>query len=153
MSRLANEAMGKMARKSEGRQNGFVFEEECPCRQHNCLTAAISLRYLCQFDASKVFLKRPDPIHIGIAIFTLWTATSAQATFPRGNRQMVDNFSLLLSHVLIVLTFWLLTRRDDLDNEPPPPTRVTSFWRAFDESFYHQKWFVNIFHRTGILAY
>ncbi len=34
---------------------------------------------------------------------------------------MVDNFSLLLSHVLIVLTFWLLTRRDDLDNEPPPP--------------------------------
>jgi hypothetical protein len=34
---------------------------------------------------------------------------------------MVDNFSILLSHGLIALTFWLLTMRDDLDHEPPPP--------------------------------
>lgn len=33
---------------------------------------------------------------------------------------MVDNFSLLLSHALILLAFWLLTFRDDLDSEAPP---------------------------------
>jgi hypothetical protein len=33
---------------------------------------------------------------------------------------MVDNFSILLSHVLIALAFWLLSQRDDLDNEAPP---------------------------------
>jgi hypothetical protein len=33
---------------------------------------------------------------------------------------MVDNFSILLSHVLVALTFWLLTQRDDLDQEEPP---------------------------------
>jgi hypothetical protein len=33
---------------------------------------------------------------------------------------MVDNFSILLSHVLLALAFWLLSMRDDLDREPPP---------------------------------
>jgi hypothetical protein len=33
---------------------------------------------------------------------------------------MIDNFSILLSHGLLLLAFWLLTRRDDLDHEPPP---------------------------------
>lgn len=33
---------------------------------------------------------------------------------------MIDNFSILLSHVLIALAFWYLTQRDDLDNEAPP---------------------------------
>jgi hypothetical protein len=33
---------------------------------------------------------------------------------------MIDNLSILLSHVLIALAFWLLTMRDDLDNETPP---------------------------------
>jgi len=47
--------------KSFGRQNGFDLKEKCPCRQNNCLTAAISLRYLCHFDAAKVDLSGPDP--------------------------------------------------------------------------------------------
>jgi hypothetical protein len=33
---------------------------------------------------------------------------------------MIDNFSILLSHVLIMLAFWFLTQRDDLDHEDPP---------------------------------
>lgn len=33
---------------------------------------------------------------------------------------MIDNFSILLSHVLIMLTFWYLLERDDLDQEEPP---------------------------------
>lgn len=33
---------------------------------------------------------------------------------------MIDNLSILLSHGLLLLAFWLLTRRDDLDSEPPP---------------------------------
>ena len=33
---------------------------------------------------------------------------------------MIDNFSIALSHGLLLLAFWLLTRRDDLDREPPP---------------------------------
>lgn len=33
---------------------------------------------------------------------------------------MIDNFSIVLSHGLLLLAFWLLTRRDDLDREPPP---------------------------------
>ena len=33
---------------------------------------------------------------------------------------MVDNLSILLSHVLIALAFWYLSARDDLDTEPPP---------------------------------
>jgi hypothetical protein len=34
---------------------------------------------------------------------------------------MIDNLSILLSHGLLLLAFWLLTRRDDLDTEAPPP--------------------------------
>jgi hypothetical protein len=33
---------------------------------------------------------------------------------------MIDNLSILLSHSLLLLAFWLLTKRDDLDSEPPP---------------------------------
>lgn len=33
---------------------------------------------------------------------------------------MIDNFSIMLSHGLLLLAFWLLTRRGDLDHEPPP---------------------------------
>jgi hypothetical protein len=33
---------------------------------------------------------------------------------------MIDNFSILLSHGLILLAFWLLSQREDLDKEPPP---------------------------------
>ncbi len=33
---------------------------------------------------------------------------------------MIDNFSILLSHALIVLMFYLLLNRDDLDVEEPP---------------------------------
>ena len=33
---------------------------------------------------------------------------------------MIDNFSIVLSHGLLLLAFWLLSRRDDLDREPPP---------------------------------
>lgn len=33
---------------------------------------------------------------------------------------MIDNLSILLSHCLILLAFWLLSRRDDLDTEAPP---------------------------------
>ncbi len=33
---------------------------------------------------------------------------------------MVDNFSILLSHILIALAFWYLSQREDLDHEPPP---------------------------------
>lgn len=38
---------------------------------------------------------------------------------------MIDNFSIMLSHGLLLLAFWLLTRRDDLDREPPPETDAT----------------------------
>jgi hypothetical protein len=33
---------------------------------------------------------------------------------------MIDNLSILLSHVLIALSFWILFKRDDLDQEAPP---------------------------------
>jgi hypothetical protein len=33
---------------------------------------------------------------------------------------MVDNFSILLSHILIALAFWRLSSREDLDHELPP---------------------------------
>jgi hypothetical protein len=36
-------------------------------------------------------------------------------------RRMIDNFSILLSHGFLMLAFWLLTRSDVLDREPPPP--------------------------------
>lgn len=37
---------------------------------------------------------------------------------------MIDNFSILLSHVLIALAFWFLSQRDDLDQEDPPAPDV-----------------------------
>lgn len=33
---------------------------------------------------------------------------------------MIDNFSLLVSHGLILLAAWRLIFRPDLDREPPP---------------------------------
>jgi hypothetical protein len=33
---------------------------------------------------------------------------------------MIDNFSILLSHALLLIAFWYLTLRDDLDVEAPP---------------------------------
>jgi hypothetical protein len=33
---------------------------------------------------------------------------------------MIDNLSIVLSHSLILLAFWLLSRREDLNVEPPP---------------------------------
>lgn len=33
---------------------------------------------------------------------------------------MIDNFSILLSHILIAIMFYLLLSRDDLDVEDPP---------------------------------
>jgi hypothetical protein len=33
---------------------------------------------------------------------------------------MIDNLSILLSHILIGLTFWFLAYRDDVDKEDPP---------------------------------
>lgn len=38
----------------------------------------------------------------------------------RGRVRMIDNLSILLSHSLILLAFWLLSRREDLNVEPPP---------------------------------
>lgn len=33
---------------------------------------------------------------------------------------MIDNFALLVSHGLLLLVFWRLLGRNDLDNEGPP---------------------------------
>ena len=33
---------------------------------------------------------------------------------------MIDNFSILLSHVLLALAFWILAGRPELDSEEPP---------------------------------
>jgi hypothetical protein len=33
---------------------------------------------------------------------------------------MIDNFSILLSHGWLMLAFWILINRDDLNNEAPP---------------------------------
>lgn len=33
---------------------------------------------------------------------------------------MIDNFSILLSHALLALAFWLLLNRPELDTEEPP---------------------------------
>jgi hypothetical protein len=38
----------------------------------------------------------------------------------RNDQQMIDNFSILLSHGLLMFVFWLLTRSKDLDQESPP---------------------------------
>ena len=44
---------------------------------------------------------------------------------------MVDNLSILLSHVLIALAFWYLSQRDDLDHEdlPAPDAEPEGFAR------------------------
>lgn len=34
---------------------------------------------------------------------------------------MIDNFSLFLTHGLLLLAAWRLVLRPDLDSEPPPP--------------------------------
>ena len=39
---------------------------------------------------------------------------------PGRDRTMIDNLSILLSHVLIAIAFWYLTLRDDVDQEAPP---------------------------------
>lgn len=36
---------------------------------------------------------------------------------------MIDNFSLGLSHGLMLLAAWLLLRRPDLDRETPPASK------------------------------
>ena len=41
---------------------------------------------------------------------------------------MIDNFSLALSHGLIILAAIILLRRPDLDREDPPE-QATSFFR------------------------
>ena len=53
---------------------------------------------------------------------------------------MVDYFSLALSHGVLLLAFWRLAMRDDLDRDPPregeereapgPPARVKPLRRA-----------------------
>ncbi|WP_334655152.1 hypothetical protein [Sphingomonas panaciterrae] len=37
---------------------------------------------------------------------------------------MIDNFALAISHGLLLLTAWLLLRRDDLDSEAPPADKI-----------------------------
>ena len=40
-----------------------------------------------------------------------------------GNQgNMIDNLSILLSHVLLALAFWYLSQRDDVNHEDPPAT-------------------------------
>ena len=36
---------------------------------------------------------------------------------------MIDNFSLLLSHSLVLIACWRLLSRPDLDSETPPDNR------------------------------
>ena len=38
----------------------------------------------------------------------------------KGARAMIDNFSILLSHALLAIAFFLLMNRPDLDHEDPP---------------------------------
>lgn len=42
---------------------------------------------------------------------------------------MIDNFSILLSHALLALAFWILSNRPDLDQEelPVPDTEPEGF--------------------------
>ena len=42
---------------------------------------------------------------------------------------MIDNFSILLSHALLALAFWILSNRPDLDQEdlPVPDTKPEGF--------------------------
>ncbi|MEQ1539073.1 MAG: hypothetical protein ABL928_09115 [Sphingorhabdus sp.] len=45
---------------------------------------------------------------------------------------MIDNLSILLSHLLIALAFWYLTLRDDVDHEerPAPDAEPEGFGHA-----------------------
>ena len=53
---------------------------------------------------------------------------------------MIDIFSLLLSHGLLLLTFWRLLKRDDLDDDAagkkhaPPPVDEGTPTRPFDHA-------------------
>lgn len=49
---------------------------------------------------------------------------NAASIRPCYTRAMIDNFSLLLSHGLILLAFWRLLARHDLDRE----TDATTVW-------------------------
>lgn len=33
---------------------------------------------------------------------------------------MIDGFAIVLTHTLLLIAFWLLRERDDLDDEAPP---------------------------------
>lgn len=33
---------------------------------------------------------------------------------------MIDGFAIFLTHTLLLIAFWRLVGRDDLDTEPPP---------------------------------
>ena len=52
-----------------------------------------------------------------------------------GGPSMIDMFSLLLSHSLLLLAFWRLRSRDDLDDEAEPGMahRARGFARQSDE--------------------
>ena len=52
-----------------------------------------------------------------------------------GGSSMIDMFSLLLSHSLLLLAFWRLRSRDDLDDEAEPGMahRARGFARQSDE--------------------
>lgn len=36
---------------------------------------------------------------------------------------MIDGFAILLTHMLLLVAYWILRDRDDLDDEAPPPER------------------------------
>lgn len=48
---------------------------------------------------------------------------------------MIDSFSIFLSHALLLLAFWRLRSRDDLDDEPEAGMvhRAPGFARPTDE--------------------
>jgi hypothetical protein len=73
--------------KSEGPQNGFDLEAKYPCRQNNCLTAAISPRYLCHFDASNVHLIGPDPSCKETGACSQPQAVRIRRRYPRGHQR------------------------------------------------------------------
>lgn len=40
---------------------------------------------------------------------------------------MIDAIAILSTHALLLVIFWRLTRRDDLDDETAPGTRPAGF--------------------------
>jgi hypothetical protein len=54
------------------------------------------------------------------AIFQFHAMSAQDGRASRDQRRMIDNFSILLSHALILLAFWFLTQRDDLNVEDAP---------------------------------